>query len=729
ATGPVVVTLEADGPDGRPVAAASVPVGPVAPGAVAQAQFPKDVDVKGSATLCARLALDRTRVDLDSSDDSTCVRVRVESAMRLGLSAAQDEASAVTALGAAKTIHARVLNEGTRGGPASVGLWAWQLGSAPQQVTSASFEAPAPGSAATLDLRWTPPSRGEWRVEARAEGAASAALSTYVDASPPPALQPDLAPPADPARPWSEGAADRLPGWGFDAWGLDNGTPVPLDPMAPRGTHALAAWARDGLANGSSVRGVVPLRLALPGAAPVALPANQSASVPVNVSYARALLLACPPACDDPGSRVGVVNLSRLANESVSDENLTLSANGTTILVGNGTLEEGGADGTLLYVAADITLDPGAQLAYAPLVLAAPNGSATLLPAGRAWPYEGGARCCVFGPYSAADLLAALPAPAAANGTQALARYVVERDLSDLYAAAGPGEHEIVFESRGAFSWDGAAGVRGHGQLRGGIELPDEAGAAPDAATFERATAGWEGVAIPVHPDAGAQRLRLTLEVAGGNLTAQSPDAPTWLVDEVRLLERADGTQPWRVVGRAEGFEEGGAAWSGDWGLAAQDLPSAHGRGWGVVALPDVPPHRWSLEGGALAWRESPGAATSEPVWSVARTPFVSLAGVPAPEVRFETRYDFGADQAGRNLAGGALVAVLEANATEPEERVLLAPDAGAEGSAYRGDVDAPAFQPLARALGARVPAGATATAWVGNASWVPVRVGLAPLA
>lgn len=225
---------------------------------------------------------------------------------------------------------------------------------------------------------------------------------------------------------------------------------------------------------------------------------------------------------------------------------------------------------------------------------------------------------------------------------------------------------------------------------------------------------------------------------------AQCLPYPAWFVDEVRVLVPSVGDEPWRTVAR-EPFD-------------ARDAPDLGpgSRGWTVLEAPDRAPHRFHLAGQvdagprdpstpALRWGDpsNPGDVTTEPRWSIAQSPRLDLSNLTDPRVELGLRYDFGATQEARAPAGGALVARLDPHDGGPPERVLLEPRGqGPPGAGYRGEVVADGFRNLSRALDVEVPAGASATAFVGRSgvplegqgsdaqpSWVDVTADLAPIA
>lgn len=220
---------------------------------------------------------------------------------------------------------------------------------------------------------------------------------------------------------------------------------------------------------------------------------------------------------------------------------------------------------------------------------------------------------------------------------------------------------------------------------------------------------------------------------------------PAWFVDDVRVLVRQDSSQPWREVAR-EPFD-------------ARHPPrlGETSRGWRVLEVTDPAPHRFVLsENGhditgepgktrALRWGDprNPGAVTDDPLWSIARTPSMDLSELTRPHLTFRTRYDFSRAPDARGPAGASIVAYLEPEDGGPARRVLLPPARQdvAPGSAYRGDVQAPAFGNLSQALDIRIPQSATATAFIGRSGhplgprqerveprWVEVAVDLEPI-
>lgn len=629
--------------------------------------------------------------------------------------------------------------------------------------------------------------------------AASTPLRTYVDDSLPALLDEAFGPGRDDTRPQPAGSASRLDGWAFDAWAFRDGNVSRLPPDPPSPSRMLAARAEDGVGTELGRLAGVGRRVdRLAGGIEVSLPPEvkvpgvgashpvEAHTTPVALSAARLLLAAEPVLCSgaalgrngrmphlychDPGDEVDAVPLRELLDSAVWSEGLQAGAGSVHLEVDGARIRAGDAEGEALFVVLNTTVDPGLDLWLGALVLHLAGQDTPLVAGGWIRPYQDGtARCCVIGPLRAADLLAPpgppssalsllpdLAAPPALGSTMLLQRYTATRDLQDLLDQAGNGSSAVAlaFEHRAALNWADGRGVRGV------IELVNITGLPLVRREVSTPTRGWAPVLLPFDPAylGGPLRLVLTLErVAGDNLTGAFPgcpyldpaadcsQAPAWWVDDLRLLVAAgDG---WRVAAR-DPLEDPDAAfrWTGDLPPAGAPSTGVAPRGWAFERADRAAPHRWHLaeQAGsatrALRWGEpgSPASATSEAQWSVARTPWLDLAGLAAPTATFRTRYDFGAAEGGRMLAGGAVVAAL----AEPggvERRVLLRPMAGpGEGAVYRGDVDAAAFAGLARALRVEVPRGAGSTAFTGASgvpfeeaaepAWVRVEVDLRPL-
>lgn len=673
-----------------------------------------------------------------------------------------------------------------------------RLAYTPPSPAGAVLGAPAPvPEEGRAELRWTPGSAdaGGFAVRARwtagAHVATSPPVATWVGASPPPVVATAFPPPDGATRPQPAASAARLDGWSFDGWVLEGPRVVRLAPEAPSAPRAFVGRAADAwgepelgaLAHaGRRADQAATLDLALPAAlAPVvADPALAAAVGGIDLSAARLFLTArpvlCgspPVACGDPSAR-REVPLAAVWNATVWSGGLGAAGGPLRVEVEGGRIRSGGADGGALYVVVNATLAPGFDPWVGALEVRRDGEALPLVSGGRLVPYDDGGevRCCILGPLSAeallggqapppgASALAPPPRPSFLAATAAAGRYVLARDLADFLAAADANAtgRVLALEHRGDFAWADGAGVRGHAEVRGPL------GEVVATVTFGTATRGWEPLrlALPAGPLPGPLRLMLTLERADPrNLTHALPGCPyldpaadceaaaTWAVDDLRLLE-AD-RRGWRVAAR-DTLDDAGAAtrWTGD-APAAAAAPSLLGpRGWSLEAAQGTAPHRFHLVAGgarddgtlALRWGEpgSPRTATGGALWSVARTPPVEVAGLAAPTVSFRARYDLGPQRDGRYVAGVALVAALEDPTSGAVlRRVLLVPDEGAEGGAYRGDVDAGAFAGLARALRVEVPAGAAATAFVGasgraldaaggEAGWVRVEADLSPL-
>lgn len=649
---------------------------------------------------------------------------------------------------------------------------------------------------ARAELSWTPTVRGAWSLIARGGGAESEPVYAFAGVAPPPTLREPFAVATSDARPWSAEDPALLAGWTFDAWNLTAAGPSRTLPAPPSGTRMLAARARDALAGGGFAlvgRGaagadeglfVLKLNETLPVGVTVfsrdatalnASPRAGTAEILYTAGHAGcedptgklaglpAQAARFPLACENPADRLPT---SDLASLTVGSENLTLAKRETVVEIRDASVATGNGPAGLVWVRLDATVQPGLWASWSPFEVARAGGDAFApVPAAAVSPYEdaGLATCCIVGPFRASDLAAAaprVPVPATLESTAAIARYSASRALDDLLAFANASSDRhfaLAFEHQGRFAWREGTGVRGLVTLEGNATLPPEIPAAEALHSFEDPIATWEPVVLPIEP-ASVDRVRLTLEVV--NATGALPRCPyldpgasceaepAWLVDDLRLLARGSASEPWRVVAR-DAIEDALAAsrWAGDWSAPAFAAPSLLARGWSVEDARRESTQRWELaEAGravdaeiapsrALRWGEpgAPSIATTEPVWSIASTPLLDLSALTAPTVRFATRYDFGPERAGAFPAGGAVV-------LRPEHgrRLLLAPaETDGSGEAYRADVDAPAFAPLARALSIEAPRSTPASAFVGASGrgigetgaprWVGVAIDLAP--
>lgn len=761
------------------------------------------LEAPANLTLAAEIVRDPARPDADISNDRLSASFRAADTADVRLTLVQAPANVVSASGDEKAFAVEAVNVGNAPAVGTLALLATPLDSEsmrplspPVVVAETPFQAPAGvvGMATGLapesepvraELRWTPSQRGAYRLEAALGSLRSDGVYTYVDLSPPPILLEPFPAAADATRPYGPSAADSLANWSFEGWSLDGDVVVRDSPAFPSPSRALVARAVDGV-GGSELSSLQQaarradrtggLHLALPGVDRAEQNTSAGQAAEVDLSYATLLFAtrdvrcAGAGACEDPAARVPL--LRELLDASVGMRTLDASKNSTEVAYEGASFRLGGENASLLYTLVDGRVDPGVSAWHAPLEVRRGNGDgAALLPQGRLQPYEdGGLRCCVVGPFSLAEILEALPAeslprPPQAGTTQVFERHQIGRGLDDLLEKATPeAEVAVAFEHLAAFAWSNGSGTRGILEIEAQGALPPDARAGPvppstRAFTLERPTQGWAPIVVPLTDAerAGHPRIRLTLERVGpaGEIPLACPhldpeaactQAPAWVIDDVRILERANPRAPWRVVAQDDLEREDQARmWSGESGLGA---PSASSRGWSLERAARAVPHRFSLADAGVSRDGEPNAtralrwgepstlrtATTAAAWSVARSPALDLTGAVAPRLTLSMRYDFGPEHNGTYGAGGALVALAE-RADGSLHRALLVPSASdAAGGAYRGDVAAPAFDALARALRIEVPRSATATAFVGASgegkepAWTRVEVDLAPL-
>lgn len=702
-------------------------------------------------TISAQIVHGIPRADAWPQNDQGSVSVRIASEPRLRIDLVVPRDAAVTGRRDEKPLLVHAWNDGTAAIAGTLSIVAQDDTGRKETVASRAVDLAPLGAMvsssperepARYELVWRPSARGSYAVHAELAGTTSDRSIVHVDLSPPPLLRETFSPRAGGNLSFGELGADAMPNWSFAAWTIGHGEVAKLHPAAPSPRRMLAARATDDLgeaeagaahdATATAAR-ALGLRLVLPARANLTEPTDLTRHEEVNLSYARLLLVASEAGCPCGDARERAPLLAPVLNATVHQENLTIAKNETRIRVNDTTIQLGGANGALLYVIANATLEPGVSLTHAPLAIAREGGDElVLLPASESAPYEdAGLRCCVFGPYSSRDLAAFLPPlPLVARNTSVVANHTIARSLSGLLAALPPGgEAAVALQHRAAFGWTNGSGLRGLIEIEPGDALPPEArlGSA-QRILRETETRGWETLVIPLTPYqiASSPRLRLTLQSAGDeplgacpwlDQNATCPKEAAWHVDDIRILHRAAGGA-WRVVARDDlEREHEENRWTGATGAG---LPTVHARGWSLDETTKEPPHRFHLlrEGvtrdgeenvtGALAWGSR---ADTGPVWSVASLPPVDTSRLAAPALSFLTRYDLGAAENGTHPTGVAVVARIE-RADGSSERRLLLPGEG--GAAYEAHVSAPAFDPLARDLRIEVPRGASATALVG---------------
>lgn len=722
----------------------------------------------GDLTLAAQVGREIARLDLRPQNDRATIHFKAADEARVALTLTVPPVAVVTGVREEKRILVDITNAGTAPAIGAILLRATNTSGAQTTIASVDVSIPPIGPIVSgalpevdptpFELTWTPAERGTYVLRAELGTARSSDARVYVDLSPPPILE--TAFPSSEAASASFGSddADGLANWSFESWSLSGDDVLHDAPAAPSPRRMLvartvddagAAELRDLQDTERSLARATNVTLILPTRANLSNDQVISQNLSTNLSYARLLFAAesvgC--ACEDIRDRIPI--LAPLLNTTVHQENLSLDKDRTSFDIDNTTLKIGGQNASLLYVIVDSRLDPGATAQYSPLAIEREGGdTAVLLPASQPMSYEDdGLRCCVFGPLSSSELLAALSATPnlpRLGSTQFMTQHTIARPLDDLLALVPPGgEAALLLEHRATFRWTNSTGTRGIVELDHTVTPPELRAPLADAITIENQTAGWQALWIPLTAADLTEppQLRLTLQTSPSDeplgtcayldSRARCEVSPSWYIDELRIMHRVTSTTPWRVVARDDIEREHVAPrWTSTSGTG---VPSTSARGWSLQETTKEAPHRFALttEGvqrdgeesptRALAWgsaRGTPGA-----IWSLARSPALDLADLTAPTLSFTTRFDFGLDENGAIPTGGAIVAAIELPNGSVRRHLLLptSPELG-----YGGHLSAPAFEPLADALRIEVPRGATASAFVGRIeNWTRIEIDL----